>query len=81
MDPMLLEALLMDQRSNIERGYSTPSSNDTPALIVNHHPSMEEIQTPLLLRNEVEQLVGQKLIKALSDFKQLAVVPLSSYAQ
>jgi hypothetical protein len=30
------------------------------------------------LRSETEKLVGQELIKALSDFKQLAVAPFSS---
>jgi hypothetical protein len=35
----------------------------------------------MLLRSEAEQLVGQELIKALSDFKQLAVTPLFPQAQ
>jgi hypothetical protein len=71
---MLLEALLMDQRSNA--GWSSspsPSSTATPQFIVNHNFPIEEIQTPKLLRSEVEQMVGQELIKALGNFKQMVV--------
>jgi lipid A disaccharide synthetase len=31
----------------------------------------------VLLRSETEQLVGQKLMKALSNYKQLTLAPLS----
>jgi hypothetical protein len=42
---------------------------------------MEDISTPVLLRSEVEQLVRQKLTKALSDFNQLTIAPLSPHTQ
>jgi hypothetical protein len=68
---MLLEAL-MDQRSNAGWSFSpSPSSTAMPQLIVNHNFPIEEIQTPKLLRSEVEQMVGQELIKALGNFKQM----------
>jgi hypothetical protein len=35
----------------------------------------------VVLRSEAKQLVGQDLIKALSDFKQMAVAPLSPHTQ
>jgi hypothetical protein len=35
----------------------------------------------MLPRSEAEQLVGKELIKALSNFKQLVVAPLSLLAQ
>lgn len=79
MDPMLLEALLIDQSSDTKRGSSTRRSADTSRCAINHHPLLQEIQTPQLLRSEEEQLVGQELIKVLKDFKQLAVTPLSPH--
>jgi hypothetical protein len=75
-DPMLLEALLMNQRSNA--GWSSspsPSSIATPQLIINHHFPTEEIKTPKLLRSEEEHMVGQELIKALGSFKHMFVGP------
>jgi hypothetical protein len=69
MDPMLFEALLIGQRSDTERGTSTPSCN------ASQDSSAGEIHSPILLRSEAEQLVGQELIKALSDFKQLETAP------
>jgi hypothetical protein len=80
-DPMLLEALLMNQRCDIEGGSSTPPSTDLTPQVVRHHPSTEDTLTPMLLRSESEQLVGQEFIKALSDFKQLTVTPLSLQTQ
>jgi hypothetical protein len=74
-DPMLLEALLMNQRLDTEGDISTTQC------IVCHLPPTEEIQSPMLLRSEAEQLVGHELIGALSDFKQLAVTLLSPQAQ
>jgi hypothetical protein len=38
----------------------------------------EDIQTPSMIRSEVEQSIGHQLIKALSNFKQSIVAPLSS---
>jgi hypothetical protein len=69
MDPMLFEALLIGQRSDVERGTSTHSC------VANQNPSDGEIDSPVLLRSEAEQLVGQELIKTLSDFKQLEPAP------
>jgi hypothetical protein len=71
MDPMLLEALLINQRPD-----KVGSASTTPCA-VNLHTSTGIIHCPMLLRSEVEKLVGQELIKALSDFKQLAVVLFS----
>jgi hypothetical protein len=73
-DPMLLESLLMNQRLDTEGGTSTIQC------IVSCLPPTKEIHSPVLLRSEAEQLVVQELIKALSDFKQLAVPPLSPQA-
>jgi hypothetical protein len=76
LDPMLLEALLMNQRSNA--GWSSspsPSSTATPQLIINHHFPTKEIKTPKLLRSEEEHMVGQELIKALGSFKHMFVGP------
>jgi hypothetical protein len=43
---------------------------------------MEDISILVLLRSEAEQLlVGQELIKVLSDFNQLIVTPLSPHTQ
>ncbi|GJM88133.1 hypothetical protein PR202_ga04160 [Eleusine coracana subsp. coracana] len=39
---------------------------------------LEDGQTPLLIRSEADQLIGHKLIKVLSNFKQNVVAPLSS---
>jgi hypothetical protein len=72
MDPMLLETYLMFKKQGIEGGASTPSC------VVRRHPSTEKKTRPLvLLRSNAEQLVGQELINALRDFKQLAVPPFS----
>jgi hypothetical protein len=64
---MLIETLLIDQRPDAEQGISTPSCT------ASRHPSAKEIHSPVTLRSEAEQLVGQELIKVLSNFKQLAV--------
>jgi hypothetical protein len=69
MDPMLLESHLMAQRHDTEVGSSTPLSSNLNPRLVNHHPSTEDITTPMLLRSEAQQLVGHELIKALDDFK------------
>jgi hypothetical protein len=63
----------MKQRSNAGGGggSSPPSLTATPQCLVIHHLPPEEIQTPELLRSEAEQLVGQELIKALANFKQM----------
>jgi hypothetical protein len=68
---MLLESLLMNQRLDTEGGTSTIQC------IVSCLPPTKEIHSLVLLRSEAKQLVGQELIKALSDFKHLAVPPLS----
>jgi hypothetical protein len=73
-DPILLEALL-NQRVDIEGSTSTTQC-DVSCLL-----PIEEIHSPLLLRSETEQLVGQELIKALSDLKQLPIAPLSPQGQ
>jgi hypothetical protein len=52
-----------------------------PQCVVSHIPSTEEINSPVSPRSEAEQLVGQELIKALSDYKQLVVAPFSPPAQ
>jgi hypothetical protein len=72
-DPMLLEVSFMSQRLEVEGGISIQCT-------VSCIPLIEEIHSPVLFRSEVEQLVGQELIKALSDFKQLMVAPLSPQA-
>jgi hypothetical protein len=61
-DPMLLEAIL-NQRIDIE-GRTSTTQCDVSCLL-----PTEEIHSPVLLRSETEQLVGQELIKALSDLK------------
>jgi hypothetical protein len=81
MDPMLLEARLMDQRRDTEGGSSTPLSTDSIPRVVNHHPSTKDIPTPMLLRSEAEQLIGHELINVLDDFKQLMVAPLPPHVQ
>jgi hypothetical protein len=81
MDPMLLEAGLMDLRRDTKGGSSTPLSTVSTLRVVNHHPSTEVITTPMLLRSEAEQRVRHELIKVLGDFKQLTVPPLSSHTQ
>jgi hypothetical protein len=75
MDLMLIETFLIDQRHDIEGGTST-----SPCA-ANRHSSSEEVHTQVLLRSEAEQLVGQELIKALSDFKQWMATPSSSQTQ
>jgi hypothetical protein len=62
MDLMLIEALLVVQRPDTERGTSSSLC----------HASQH---SPMMPRSEAEQLVGQKLINALSDFKQLIAAP------
>jgi hypothetical protein len=72
-DRMLLEASFMTPRLDAKGGTSTQCT-------VSCIPPFEEIHSPLLLKSEAEQLVGQELIKALSDFKHLLVAPLSPQA-
>jgi hypothetical protein len=72
-DRMLLEASFMTPRLDAKGGTSTQCT-------VSCIPPFEEIHSPLLLKSEAEQLVGQELIKALSDFKHLVVAPLSPQA-
>jgi hypothetical protein len=81
LDPMLLKALLMNQRCDIEGGASTPPSTDSTPQVARHDASTEDIPSPVVLRSEGEQLVGQELIKALSDYKQLMVTPVSPHTQ
>jgi hypothetical protein len=69
MDLILLEARLMDQRRDTEGGSSTPLSTDSNPCVVNHHPSMKDIPTPMLLKSKAEQLVGHELFKALGNSK------------
>jgi hypothetical protein len=69
-DPMLLEASFMSQGVDVEGGTSTQCT-------ISCIPSIEEIYSSVLLRSEAEQMVERELIKALSDFKQLVVAPLS----
>jgi hypothetical protein len=38
---------------------------------------MADIQTPLQIRAEAEQMIGHELIKSLISFKQNAVAPLT----
>jgi uncharacterized protein YicC (UPF0701 family) len=71
-NPMLLEALLMNQRSNGRGSSSPPPSTTTPQRTVNNHLLSEETQTPELLRSEAELLVVHELIKNLGRFKQMA---------
>jgi hypothetical protein len=60
---MLIEALLIGQRSDVERCTSTP------ICAASRHPLAEEVNSTVMLSSEAEQLVGQELIKALSIFK------------
>lgn len=71
----------MSQRHDTGSGSSIPPSTATPPRVVNNHIPSEELQTPVLLRSETEQLVGQELIKALSNFKQSMVAPLSPHSR
>jgi hypothetical protein len=66
---MLLEALLINQRSNARENSSPPSSTAMPQHTINHYIPAEEIQTPKLPRSDAVQLVGHDLIKALANFK------------
>jgi hypothetical protein len=75
MDPMLLEALLIKQRPD------KVVSASSPLCVVNLHTPTGVIHSSMLLRSEAEKLIGQELIKALSDFKQLAVAPFSPINQ
>jgi hypothetical protein len=52
MDPMLLKALLMNQRSNGRGNSSPPMSTAMSQHIVNLYLPIEEIQTPKLIRSE-----------------------------
>jgi hypothetical protein len=81
MDPMLLDAGLTDLRCDTKGGSSTPLSSISTLSVVNHHPFIEVITILMLLRSEAEQRVGYELIKALGDFKQLTVPPLSPHTQ
>jgi hypothetical protein len=81
MDPMLLDAGLTDLRRDTKGGSSTPLSSISTLSVVNHHPFIEVITILMLLRSEAEQRVGYELIKALGDFKQLTVPPLSPHTQ
>jgi hypothetical protein len=71
MDLMLLEALLIKQRPH------KVGTASTPLCAVNLHTPTGVIHSPMLLRSEAEKLIGQELIKALSDFKQLVIAPFS----
>jgi hypothetical protein len=53
LDPMLLEALHMNQRCDIEEGSSTPPSTDSTPQVARHHASTEDIPTQWCL--EVKQ--------------------------
>jgi hypothetical protein len=66
---MLIETLLISQRPDVERRTSTPMC------VASRYPLAEEIHSPVMLRSEAEQLIGQELINTLSVFKQLAVAP------
>jgi hypothetical protein len=59
LDPMLLEALLMNQRHDIDGGSSTPPSIDSTPQVISHLSSTEDIPTLMLIRSEAKQLVGQ----------------------
>jgi hypothetical protein len=72
-DPMLLEASFMSPRLDAKGSTSTQCT-------ISCIPPFEEILLPLMLRSEAEQLVGQELIKALSNLKHLVVAPLSPQA-
>jgi hypothetical protein len=61
----------MNQKSNARGNSSSPLSTTMSQHIVNLYLPAEEIQTPMLIRSEAEQLVGHDLIKALSNFKQM----------
>jgi hypothetical protein len=52
-----------------------------PLCAASQHLLTEEIHSPVMLRSEAEQLVGQELIMALSVFKQLAAAPSSPKTQ
>jgi hypothetical protein len=70
-DLALLEALLINQKSNARGNSSPPSSTAMSQHAINIYIPAEEIQTPMLIRSEAEQLVGHDLIKALANFKQM----------
>jgi hypothetical protein len=75
LDPMLHEALLMNQMHDVRGGSTTPLSSATPSLVVKHLPAEEWLRQrhsnefPLIIRSKEEQLIGHELIKALSNFK------------
>jgi hypothetical protein len=70
-DLMLLEALLINQKSNARGNSSPPSSTAMSQHAINIYIPAEEIQTPMLIRSEAEQLVGHDLIKPLANFNQM----------
>jgi hypothetical protein len=74
---MLLEAVLVTQHKSMSIELPSPvtplHANSTQTL------GQQEDQTPLMVRSEAEQLVGQQLIKALSNFKHDMVYPLSPH--
>jgi hypothetical protein len=76
-DPILLDAFLINQKSNVGGSSSPPSSIATPQRNVNLHPLTKEIQARELPQSEAEQLVGQELIKTLDNFKQIVAASLS----
>jgi hypothetical protein len=55
-------------------------------LVVKHLPTeewlrqTESIESPLIIRSEAEQFIGQEIIKALSTFKQNLTAPLSLHS-
>jgi hypothetical protein len=54
-------------------GSFTPLASTKSLCVVDHLPLTKDIR-----RSEAEQLIGYELIKVLSNFKQLMVVPSSS---
>jgi hypothetical protein len=63
------------QRHDIDRG-STPPSIDSSPQVISYHSSTEDTPTPMLIRSEIDQMVGQELIKPLSDFRNAAAKSL-----
>jgi hypothetical protein len=60
---------------NIESGSSTLLPTAMSPLVVDHHPSIEDVKTPVIFRGEAEQLLEFELIKAMSNFKHPLVAP------
>jgi hypothetical protein len=75
-NPMLLEAGLVIQHKSMPIELPSPV---TPLHSTDwtQTPKQQEDHTPLMIRSNVEQLVGQQLIKVLSNFKHNVVYPLS----